>query len=287
MPKPTSTPRMPSARLALAVCLGPGLGCAAVLAQEATATASPELPTEEATQAPSSPPTPATWQYALGLKLKADDVAHPGNQVRLRPVIGLRYGRWRIGQSTNTDWLRFNGFRKDTGLEYDWKDSDKVKVALSLRLQNITENESADGFGPGLKTLRGRASINYRLTPRWSIGTDITQDLLNRGDGSTLTAGVSYLWPLDERSTLSINSGVNWATASHWQTQYRTAPPPAAAWHAGVGGIGAGLSYRYSSHPQWAWFGTVGTSRALGQVNEVSPSLLTWSGQIGLLYFSR
>ena len=241
-------------------------------------------------QAPSSEPdsaTPNVWHYALGLKLKADDVSHPGGQVKLRPIIGLRYGRWRIGQSTSEDWLRFSAYRKDTGLEYDWKDSDKLKVALSLRIQNITNNESFDGFASGKNTVRGRASINYRLTPHWSIGTDFTQDLLGRGDGTTLSMGASYLWPLDDRSSLSINSGVNWATADHWQTQYRTVALPAAPWHAGLGGVGAGLSYRYSIRPQWAWFGTVGTNRALGQVKEVSPSLLTWSGQIGLLYFSR
>lgn len=241
----------------------------------------PATTTDDSTEA-SSP-----WHYALGLKLKADDVAHPGNQVRLRPVIGLRYGRWRIGQSTNEDWLRFSGYRKDTGLEYDWKDSEKLKVALSLRVQNITDNESFDGFGSGKHTVRGRASISYRLTPRWSIGTDFTQDLLNRGDGTTVTMGVSYLWPLDERSALSLNTGVSWATATHWQTQYRQLPPPSAPWHAGLGGLGLGLSYRHSIRPQWAWFGTLGTTRALGQVNEVNPSLLSWSGQIGLLYFSR
>ncbi len=241
-----------------------------------------ELPPPEPAPAPAS-----GWHYAVGLKLKADDVAHPGNQVKLRPIIGLRYGRWRIGQNTSEDWLRFSGYRKDTGVEYDWKDSDKLKVALSLRIQNITDNESFDGFGSGKNTLRGRASINYRLSPRWSIGTDITQDLMDRGDGTTVTVGASYLWPLDDRSSLSINSGVSWATADHWKTQYRTAPAPSAPWHAGLGGLGAGLSYRYSIRPQWAWFGTVSTSRALGQVNEVSPSLLSWNGQIGLIYFSR
>ena len=47
------------------------------------------------------------------------------------------------------------------------------------------------------------------------------------------------------------------------------------------------MSYRYALTRQWAWFGTLGTSRHLGQVNEVSPSPLSWNGQIGLLYFSR
>lgn len=281
-----STPpclRLPLTALTACLCLAAGAALAQTSPDAESAAASQDRP-----ELPDPAPAPASdWQYALGLKLKADDVAHPGKQIKLRPVIGLRHGRWRIGQNTSEDWLRFSGYRKDTGIEYDWKDSDKLKVALSLRIQNITDNESFDGFGSGKNTLRGRASVSYRLTPRWSMGVDFTQDLLARGDGTTVTLGGSYLWPLDERSSLSINSGVNWATADHWQTQYRTAPAPASPWRAGLGGLGAGLSYRYSIRPQWAWFGTVSTSRALGQVNEVSPSLLTWSGQIGLLYFSR
>jgi outer membrane scaffolding protein for murein synthesis (MipA/OmpV family) len=54
-----------------------------------------------------------------------------------------------------------------------------------------------------------------------------------------------------------------------------------------LGSVGLGLSYRYAFTPQWAWFGTVGNSRHLGQVHAVSPSTLSWNGQIGVLYFSR
>ena len=64
-------------------------------------------------------------------------------------------------------------------------------------------------------------------------------------------------------------------------------PPPLGGWKAGLGELGLGMSYRYALSSQWAWFGTLGTSRHLGQVNDVSPSAMSWNGQIGLLYFSR
>lgn len=258
----------------------------------AHAQATPEgLPTqagnEPATEVPaaSTAPTPSRWQYAVGIKLKNDDLG--SGQVHLRPVIGLRYGRWHIGQTTSEDWLRFGSYRKDTGLEYDWKTSDKLKVALSARVHNITHNEGFDGFSGGRNTLRARASMAYRLTPRWTLGIDLTQDVINRGDGTTLTPGVSYLWPLSEHSTLSLSMGTTWATADHWQNQYRESPLPARPWRAGLGDAGAGLSYRYSLGGPWAWFTTLSTGRPLGQAAEVSTEPHTWSGQIGLLYFSR
>jgi hypothetical protein len=286
----------PLAGLPLVIALwlaGTATGAQATAPQE---NAPPSAPLEQGPDSEPAGPAPEAdgqsaqpprWRYALGLKLKTDDMSLlPGN-AQWRPVIGVRYGRWRFGQNTSDDWLRFSGYRKDTGLEYDWKNSEKLKIALSMRIQNITDNESFDGFSGGRNTLRGRASISYRLNPRWSIGTDFTQDLLNRGDGTTVTVGASYLWPLNDRSSLSINSGVGWATADHWQTQYRQTTQPTNAWHSGLGSLAGGISYRYSIQPQWAWFAVLNTSRALGQAAEVSPHTLTWSSQIGLLYFSR
>ncbi len=54
----------------------------------------------------------------------------------------------------------------------------------------------------------------------------------------------------------------------------------------GLAGVGLVMSYRYAFTPLWTWLGAVGNSRHLGQVNAVSPSNLSWSGQIGALYFS-
>lgn len=238
--------------------------------------------------APAAPgENPSPWSYSLGVKLKADDMAHPATGLRLRPVLGLRYGRWRFGQSSGDEWLRFSAYRKDSSLEYDWRDDARLKVSLSGRVQNLKDNESFDGFSSGRNTLRARASMNYRLHNAWTLGLDVTQDMLNRGDGTTMTLGASYWWPLDDHSSLSVNAGATWASRDHWRTQMRNAAVPEGGWRAGLGDIGGGLSYRYSLRPQWAWFGTLSTARTLGQVAEVSPTPLIWRGQIGLMYFSR
>ena len=227
------------------------------------------------------------WQYTLGLKLKSTEQADGRKGMNLRPVLGLRYGRWRLGHATGEEWFKFSGYRESTNLAYDLRDDDKLQIALSARIQNIEDNTSFDGFSSGKNTVRARVSMGYRLDKHWSLGSDVTQDLLNRGDGTTLSMGVSYLWPLSERSTLSLSSGASWATARHWATQLRLRPTPEGGWQSGLGDWGLGMSYRYAITPQWAWFGSLGTTRHLGQVNEVSPSQSRWSGQLGLLYFSR
>ena len=214
------------------------------------------------------PPTPdqiqaKRWQYTMGLKLKSSEQADGRKSLALRPVLGLRYGRWRLGHATGDEWFKFSGYREATNLAYDLRDDDKLHIALSARIQNIQDNSSFDGFSSGKNTVRARVSMGYQLDKHWSLGSDVTQDLM------------------------SLSSGASWATARHWATQLRLRPTPEGGWQAGLGDWGWGMSYRYAITPQWAWFGTLGTSRHLGQVNEVSPSHFSWNGQLGLLYFSR
>ena len=271
-----------------------GLHAAQAQVEETSPPPEPPAQTEAATQ-PQSPQSPQTspsdasvhrWRYTLGLKLKTRDLAHSHADLALRPVLGLRYGRWRLGHATGDEWLAFSGYRKEANLAYQLRDEERLKVNLSLRIQNLKDNSSFDGFSSGKNTLRGRVGVNYPLNKRWSMGADVTQDLMGRGDGTTLSVGASYDLPLNEHSRLGLSGGVNWATASHWATQNRELPQPPGGWHAGLGSLGLGLSYRYAITPQWAWFGTVGSSRHLGQVETVNPSNLSWSGQIGILYFS-
>ena len=259
---------------------------------QATDTTAPVDPTPTATDSRPSETTasdtPANrWRYTLGLKLKTGDLTDVRTGLALRPVLGLRYGRWRLGHATGDEWLAFSGYRREANLAYQLRDDERLKVNLSLRIQNLEDNSSFDGFSSGKNTLRARVGMNYQLNKRWSVGTDVTQDLMDRGDGTTLSVGASYGLPLNDHSTLSLSTGINWASASHWSTQMRLLPPPPGGWHSGPGSVGLGLSYRYALTPQWAWFGTVGTSHNLGQVETVNPSHMSWSGQIGVLYFSR
>ena len=244
-------------------------------------------PTESAQTKSTNTEAAHRWRYTLGLKIKSGDETDGSKSVALRPVLGLRYGRWRLGYATGDEWLKFSGYRKETNVAYELRDNEKLNIALSARVQNLKDNSSFDGFASGKNTVRARVSVGYQLNSRWAIGSDVTQDLMNRGDGTTVSLGLSHLWPLSDHSSLSLSGGTTWASGQHWATQWRVQPAPPEGWHAGLGELGLGMSYRYAITSQWAWFGTLGTSRHLGQVNDVSPSQLSWNSQIGLLYFSR
>ena len=236
---------------------------------------------------PADTDTPKVLNYTLGLRLRAEDMNQDTRLLRLRPVLGLRYGRWRLGIGDGKDWLRFNSFRKEPGLSYQWIENRNIEIGLSLRLHNLQTGEAFDVFEPGKKTLRSRVFTNLQLQPRWTAGLEWTQDLLNRGDSSTLSLGISYALPLSEHSEISFNSGVTWATAEHWRTSAGFGKTITQNLSSGIGSVGTGLNYKHSVTKNWAFFGGLALQRDVGQVAKLSGPHSVVSGQLGVLYFDR
>ncbi len=156
-------------------------------------------------------------------------------------------GAW--AHATGDEWLAFSGYRKEANLAYQLRDDARLKIDLSFRVQNLKDNSNFDGFSSGKNTLRGRVGVNYQINKRWSVGTDVTQDLLNRGDGTTLSVGASYGLPLSERSTLSLSAGVNWATADHWGYPAAPVAPSTRGLACGLGLGGFGPELPLCPHP--------------------------------------
>ena len=239
------------------------------------------------TAKPDTPEAATPWNYTLGMRVRADDINQASRSAKLRPVLGLRYGRWRVGIGDGQEWLRFNSFRKEPSLSYQWIEKNDISLGLSMRIHNLNTNEGFDVFEPGRKTLRSRVLANVRITDRWSAGVEWTQDLLNRGDSSTLGLGVSYAWPLSNHSELSLSSGLTWAPAEHWRTAAGIHRIGAGGLTTGTGSVGSGLSYKHSLSRQWAWYSTLGINKEVGNVAKLSGPHSLVNGQIGLLYFDR
>jgi hypothetical protein len=243
--------------------------------------------TDAPTAKPDTPEAATPWNYTLGMRVRADDINQASRSAKLRPVLGLRYGRWRVGIGDGQEWLRFNSFRKEPSLSYQWIEKNDISLGLSMRIHNLNTNEGFDVFEPGRKTLRSRVLANVRITDRWSAGVEWTQDLLNRGDSSTLGLGVSYAWPLSNYSELSLSSGLTWAPAEHWRTAAGIHRIGAGGLTTGTGSVGSGLSYKHSLSRQWAWYSTLGINKEVGNVAKLSGPHSLVNGQIGLLYFDR
>lgn len=230
---------------------------------------------------------PKVLNYTLGLRLRAEDINQDTHHFRLRPILGLSYGRWRLGIGDGQDWLRFNSFRKESGLSYQWLENKNIDLGLSLRVHNLQTGEAFDVFEAGKKTLRSRVLANVRLHHRWTAGLEWTQDLLNRGDSSTLSLGVSYAMPLSEHSEISVNSGATWAPAEHWKTAAGMRQADVTPLRAGIGSLGAGVSYKHSLAQRWAVFGSLALQKDVGSVANLPGPHSFVSGQMGILYFER
>ena len=228
----------------------------------------------------------SSWRYSVGARLYFQDQPDGQSSTKLKPMLGVAYGRWKIGSMASDDWLRFNSFRKEPSISYDFLDSRKIRFGVSVRIHNLSTQEGWDGFSGGRKTLRGRAQVTYLLDDRWAIGSELTTDLRNRGDGQTLSLGPSYTIPVDERSRLTFNAGVTWATSEHWRTSAGSGLPPDARLGAGPGAVGIGSSYRQLIAPRLSWFASIGKSWPVGDYADYAgPPRLT--GQVGLQYHDK
>ncbi|MGV0960218.1 MAG: MipA/OmpV family protein [Limnohabitans sp.] len=259
-----------------------GLTCCTALtawAQETPAETTPAL------EAPAVTP----WTYSLGLRTDIANLSHPGS-MKLRPSLGLRYGRWRIGQTDGTDWHRFGQVLQDNNLTYDVRQDSKWSVSLSGSIINLDNNSQFDALKSGRKTLRAKAGLDYRLPNRWSVGLIATQDVFMRGDGTSLSPTLTYRQPLSEHSSLMLSQSVTWGSASHWQTQQQLGPEGYTHRGAGWGSVSTQLAYRYKLSRHWGLFSQLGAQRTL---QPIFPSPLsaapewTYSGQLGVVYFEH
>ncbi len=245
-----------------------------------------EDPDTSITLGPSAHDQPV-WDYTLGSTFKSSDLTRFIRTASLEPVVGLRYGRWKLGIGDGTEWLRFNSFRKDSSLDYQWLDTRRFNLGLSLQLHTLTAGEGSDAPETGAQTVRGRAVANMAITRRWQAGLALTHDLLGKGDGNTLGFGVSYIWPLDAKSEMVLNGGLTWGTSEHWRNAYGPHRVGADRLQAGIDSWGAGLSYKHRLARHWAWFGSLSFTGDIGPLAQLPGNHKGRSGQIGLLYFHR
>jgi hypothetical protein len=228
------------------------------------------------------------FSYTLGMRLKTSELADGQNTLRLRPVIGLRYGKWQIGIGDGQSWSKAGTYGAEPTLSYQLVDDPRVSVGLSMRAHNVSTGESFDVFEGGKTTLRTRLMAHRKFAENWRLSVDWTQDILNKGDGTTLNFGISYSWPLFQQSELIFNLGSTWATAEHWRHSISPALPIKN--HEFVSGfekINAGLTFKQSLTKNWAWFSTLGVSQPIANLRTIQGYREIVSGQVGILYFKR
>jgi len=226
--------------------------------------------------------------YTLGTRLKSNDMGDWQNTARVRPVIGLRYGKWQLGIGDGRAWRNLGQFGSEPTLSYQVMDEHDFNIGLSMRVHNVSTGESFDVFEGGKNTLRTRVMLHRKINQRWRFNADWTQDVLNKGDGTTLNLGLSYAWPVFQQSELILHADSTWATAEHWRnsgSQFKTGPLNLVT--TGFQKVSAGLTFKQSLSKHWAWYSSFAISQPIAELKRVSGPNEIASGQIGILYFKR
>jgi len=225
--------------------------------------------------------------YTLGTRLKSNDMGDWKNTARVRPVIGLRYGKWQLGIGDGRAWRNLGQFGSEPTLSYQVMDEPDLNIGLSMRVHNVSTGESFDVFEGGKNTLRTRVMMHRKINKRWRLNVDWTQDILNKGDGTTLNLGLSYAWPVFQQSELILHADSTWATAEHWRNSASYAKQgPLDLVSTGFQKVSAGLTFKQSISRHWAWYSTFAISQPIAELKKVQAREIS-SGQIGILYFQR
>jgi hypothetical protein len=225
--------------------------------------------------------------YTLGTRLKSNDMGDWKNTARVRPVIGLRYGKWQLGIGDGRAWRNLGQFGSEPTLSYQVMDEPDLNIGLSMRVHNVSTGESFDVFEGGKNTLRTRVMMHRKINKRWRLNVDWTQDILNKGDGTTLNLGLSYAWPVFQQSELILHADSTWATAEHWRNSaLYVKQGPLDLVSTGFQKVSAGLTFKQSISRHWAWYSTFAISQPIAELKKVQAREIS-SGQIGILYFQR
>jgi hypothetical protein len=209
------------------------------------------------------------------------------NTARVRPVIGLRYGKWQLGIGDGRAWRNLGQFGSEPTLSYQVMDEPDLNIGLSMRVHNVSTGESFDVFEGGKNTLRTRVMMHRKINKRWRLNVDWTQDILNKGDGTTLNLGLSYAWPVFQQSELILHADSTWATAEHWRNSaLYVKQGPLDLVSTGFQKVSAGLTFKQSISRHWAWYSTFAISQPIAELKKVQAREIS-SGQIGILYFQR
>jgi len=225
--------------------------------------------------------------YTLGTRLKSYDMGDWQNTARVRPVIGLRYGKWQLGIGDGRAWRNLGQFGSEPTLSYQVMDEPDLNIGLSMRVHNVSTGESFDVFEGGKNTLRTRVMMHRKINKRWRLNVDWTQDVLNKGDSTTLNLGLSYAWPVFQQSELILHADSTWATAEHWRnsgSQVKQGPLDFVS--TGFQKVSAGLTFKQSISKHWAWYSSFAISQPIAELRKVQAREIS-SGQIGILYFQR
>ena len=242
---------------------------------------------------------PGQFNYALGVAMGASP-SYAGSderKLRLRPVLALQYGRFRLSSSRGSSVLHHGIDTRGSGASATLVERDRFNLSASLRIDNGRSASDAAllrGLPEVRTTLRGRLSMGYALTDRWSLSAGLSQDLLGRSGGADLHTGVQYAFDVTPLTRLNFGVGAAMGNATFMRTQFGVPASAASQGSAlapfspggGLYSVDAGMGVMTALSRHWVAFGSVGFSQLRGDARRspltVRPN--TYSATAGVAY---
>lgn len=235
--------------------------------------------------------------YLLGLSLGSslDHVGGDGRDQNWRPMWAFQWGRWRFATGGAAALLSLGRDKVDSGVSTSLLKDDRWSLSGSLHWDDGRDADAPllQGLPEVRSTLRGRLSLGYRLTPRWSAGLTASQDLLGHQGGGVLGASLKYHHPMNQSTYWDVGLGAQWGGSTYMLTHYGITPQAAlsasrTAFDAPAGWerIGIGWGMASALNERWVVFGGLNWSGLTGAARR-SPLVAhpdTWGANLGLAY---
>ncbi len=236
-------------------------------------------PAEASTFASTTATTTTPFNYAIGMAY-ATTPSYAGSderKSRLRPVLALQYGRFRLSSSRGSSVLRHGLDMRGSGASATLVEGERFNVSASLRIDNGRDASDAmrlAGLPEVRTTLRGRVIMGYALTKHWSAAASASQDLLGRDGGAQFNTGVQYAVNLTPQTRFNLGVGASLGDATFMRSQFGVAdaaqgPGQGSALApfapgAGLYSVDAGMGVMTALSRRWVAFGAVTVSQLRG-----------------------
>lgn len=304
--RPPSTPRKsglasrPWAATKPWLCAGVMLWSGATaLAQTLEPAPSPAPPSPVPAEAPAPQDKPATYDYQVGMAMiwGSSYSGSANNTVKLRPVWGIQYGRFRLATSRASLIERSGGQGALPGASMELGTINRWRFDAALRMDAGRKSKDApelQGLPDVDPTLRLRLLAEYKLGDDARVGLNLNTDLANKKGGSLLSLDYGQGGALAPDWRWSAGVGLQAADATY-MSSYHGIPPgttsllplyqPSGGLHSARAGVG--LTWRFAPH--WRAGAAAGTSLLLGPAAD-SPLTQRRVGTnvtVGLVYIGR
>lgn len=215
-------------------------------------------------------------RFVLGVT-SISSAAYPGSdqsKVKLRPLWAYQYGRWRISSSRASAVLGFATDAPGPGASTELIGTKDWHLGAAFRLDSgrkASDSPYLHGLPDVRRTLRGRIYTSYAIDKQWSIGGNVSQDLLGRDGGALVSIDLGHRRWLTPQLEWTSALGATLANRRHMTTYFGISDEQALqsglrpfAPGAGLRDVHLGTGLTTALTPHWIAFGNLGVSRLLG-----------------------